>query len=75
MLRSVPCPSPCKPITASLSPTPLFSGNFIGETGSKERALAWVPDLMKFAAGAETSSVADDGQPDDAVDEVTEQAA
>lgn len=28
----------------------IFSGNFIAEAGVKERALAWVPDAMRFAA-------------------------
>jgi len=33
----------------------IFSGNFIAEAGVKERALAWVPDVMTFATqGAET---------------------
>lgn len=27
----------------------IFSGNFIGEAGTKERALAWVPAIMRFA--------------------------
>ena len=32
----------------------IFAGNFIGETGTKERAMAWVPEIMRFA-GASTS--------------------
>lgn len=38
----------------------IFSGNFIGEVGSKERALAWVPDLMKFAAHSEPAMMAEE---------------
>lgn len=53
----------------------IFSGNFIGEAGSKERALAWVPDLMKFAAPSEAATMADADILNSAVDEVTEEAA
>lgn len=53
----------------------IFSGNFIAEAGSKERALAWVPDLMKFAAHYEPTKMADAGISGAAVDEVTEEAA
>jgi len=53
----------------------VFSGNFIGEVGSKERALAWVPDVMKFAAHSEPAMMADTSISDAAADEVTEEAA
>lgn len=53
----------------------IFSGNFIAEAGSKERALAWVPDLMKFAAHSEPATIANAAISGAAVDEVTEEAA
>ena len=31
----------------------IFSGNFIAETGAKERALAWVPAVMRFPAAGD----------------------
>jgi ParB family transcriptional regulator, chromosome partitioning protein len=56
----------------------IFSGNFIGEAEVKERALAWVPTIMRFAGseGVELS----DHEGDEAVnaeetDEIAEQAA
>lgn len=53
----------------------IFSGDFIGEAGSKERALAWVPDLMRFTSHPETTPMADGDLSDAVVDEMTEQAA
>lgn len=53
----------------------IFSGNFIAEAGSKERALAWVPDLMRFASQTEPATVAHSDMSNAAVDEVTEKAA
>lgn len=53
----------------------IFSGNFIAEAGSKERALAWVPDLMKFAAHSVPATIAVADISDAAVDDVTEEAA
>lgn len=35
----------------------VFSGNFIGEAGVKERALAWVPAVMRFAVIGEITQI------------------
>ena len=54
----------------------IFSGNFIGETGVKELALAWVPGVMRFApAGQSADTSADTPAPDCSSGEITEQAA
>lgn len=56
----------------------IFSGNFIGEADVKERALAWVPPIMRFAGSEEVELADHEG--DEAVnaeenDEIAEQAA
>ena len=56
----------------------IFSGNFIGEADIKERALAWVPSIMRFASAEEVQLTGPEG--DEAVnaeeaDEIAEQAA
>ena len=37
----------------------IFSGNFIAEAGVKERALAWVPDIMNFSSQDDQREPAD----------------
>ena len=69
----------------------IFSGDFIAEVEVKDAALAWVPDVMRFAAPAPKASTTDTDadeleqqqQPDEAsildeqpaVEELTEEAA
>lgn len=53
----------------------IFSGNFIGEAGTKERALAWVPDMMRFAAECHTDEPLEPEFADRSEDEIAEQAA
>lgn len=53
----------------------IFSGNFIGEAGTKERALAWVPAIMRFAGSAVADEMAEPNSDADASEEITEQAA
>ncbi len=53
----------------------IFSGNFIGEAGTKERALAWVPDIMRFRGTAESDETCDPDKNAGTDREVTEQAA
>jgi len=53
----------------------IFSGNFIGEAGTKERALAWVPDIMYFRGTAEPDETVDPDENDESDVEITEQAA
>jgi len=53
----------------------IFSGNFIGEADVKERALAWVPEIMRFQ---KVEAPVDDEEGDpvaDQSDEIAEQAA
>ena len=54
----------------------IFSGNFIGEADVKERALAWVPGVMRFLAASQAAEpeaeLPNDKNP---VDEIAEQAA
>ena len=54
----------------------IFSDEFIGEVYVKERALAWVPAVMRFGASKEAVAGADESSPplEDA-NELTEQAA
>jgi ParB family chromosome partitioning protein len=37
----------------------IFAGDFIGEVEVKERALAWVPEAMRFAPATEPAAVLD----------------
>lgn len=37
----------------------IFAGDFVGEAQVKQRALAWVPDPMRFAAASEAISAAE----------------
>ena len=55
----------------------IFSGEFIGERDVKEQALAWVPAVMRFGTPKEEVAGADESpaRPEDANDELTEQAA
>ena len=55
----------------------IFSGEFIGEREVKEQALAWVPAVMRFGTPKEEVAGADESpaRPEDANDELTEQAA
>ena len=54
----------------------IFSGNFIGETDVKARAVAWVPAIMRFGGAAEPADDADAAPADgDATSELVEQAA
>ena len=53
----------------------IFSGNFIGEAGTKERALAWVPDIMHFLGTAESDETGDPDENDKCDGEIAEQAA
>ena len=52
----------------------IFSGNFIAEAGVKERAIAWVPEVMRFGSAAsdscEEAETSDEVQP-----EIADQAA
>lgn len=49
----------------------IFSGNFIAEAGVKERALAWVPSVMRFSAGEDApEEEVPDALEDAAADEV-----
>jgi ParB family chromosome partitioning protein len=53
----------------------IFSGNFIGEAGTKERALAWVPDIMHFRGTAEPDETVDPDEDTESDGEITERAA
>ena len=55
----------------------IFSGEFIGERDVKGQALAWVPAVMRFGTPKEEVAGADESpaRPEDANDELTEQAA
>ena len=53
----------------------IFSSNFIGEAGTKERALAWVPAIMHFRRTAGPDETVDPDENDESDGEITEQAA
>ncbi|MBX3562636.1 MAG: ParB N-terminal domain-containing protein [Sphingomonas sp.] len=59
----------------------IFSGDFIAEVEVKEAALAWVPEVMRFAPAApdgeaeDRAGIADTGQDEDPTLEPTEEAA
>jgi ParB family chromosome partitioning protein len=53
----------------------IFAGNFIGEAGTKERALAWVPEIMRFARDPELHDAQDVEPSADASEDNTERAA
>jgi ParB family chromosome partitioning protein len=53
----------------------IFSGNFIGEAGTKERALAWVPEIMRFSRCNARDEMPDDENDADNRPAITEQAA
>ncbi len=53
----------------------IFSGDFIGEAGTKERALAWVPDIMRFTARDAHDQITDHESGDGNSEEIAEQAA
>lgn len=53
----------------------IFSGNFIGEAGVKERALGWVPTVMRFADLAQPTDPEEVPSEQEEADEITEQAA
>lgn len=54
-----------------------FSGEFIGEVGVKEQAMAWVPPVMRFDTPEEEAVDLNgaSARSGDADDELTEQAA
>ncbi|MBN9504769.1 MAG: ParB/RepB/Spo0J family partition protein [Altererythrobacter sp.] len=50
----------------------IFSGNFIAEAGVKERALAWVPTVMRFPAPEEAPEEVPDTPEEVTPDEIAE---
>ena len=53
----------------------IFSGNFIGEADVKERAQAWVPDIMRFGIAEVHADGEDRGASSAEESEIAEQAA